>query len=418
MTDNSRTGGAAQASDDRSRWAERKAVLLISAAHLVSHLHILILAPLFPLLKARFGVSYVELGLSLTLLNVLSAFTQAPMGFVVDRIGSRRVLIGGLCLGSCAFLSLGLMPSYTWLLVTGVVAGIANSVYHPADYAILSARVADARIGRAFAIHTFAGFIGGAAAPALVLMSGSVTGVRTALLVSGLIGLAVAAALLFAPDLDATPNPAPAGKTARGGARVNVFTPAVLNLTAFFTLLSLSSSGIQAFGTAAFTASYGITLSAANMALTVFLLASAFGVLTGGFVADWTRRHGDVAAGCFALTALLVLAIAFFSPGVAVLTLLMGAAGFLSGVIAPSRDMLVRRAAPPGAAGRVFGIVSTGFNIGGTLGPILFGAIMDAGLPRWIFAASALFMLATVVQAFVGERRSGGGAVEARIAAE
>jgi MFS family permease len=417
MTSNS-SSAAAQAADDRPRWAERKAVLLISAAHLVSHLHILILAPLFPLLKERFGVSYVELGLSLTLLNVLSAFTQAPMGFVVDRIGSRRVLIGGICLGSFAFLMLGLMPSYTGVLVTGAVAGIANSVYHPADYAILSARVADVRIGRAFAIHTFAGFIGGAAAPALVLIAGATSGIRMALVVSAAIGLAVAVALAFAPDLDDAPHAALAGKAARNVAKVNVFTPAVLNLTVFFTLLSLSSSGIQAFGTAAFTISYGITLSAANMALTIFLLASAFGVLTGGFVADWTRRHGDVAAGCFALTALLVLAIAFFSPGAAIITLLMGASGFLSGLIAPSRDMLVRRAAPPGAAGRVFGIVSTGFNIGGVLGPVLFGAIMDAGMPRWIFAVSAMFMLATVVQAFVGERRSGGRAVPARIAAE
>jgi MFS family permease len=83
----------------------------------------------------------------------------------------------------------------------------------------------------------------------------------------------------------------------------------------------------------------------------------------------------------------------------------MGMAGFLSGMIAPSRDMLVRAAAPPGAVGRVFGIVTTGFNIGGTIGPMLGGLIMDHGQPRLVFYASVCFMLITVVMALSSEHR-------------
>ena len=385
---------------------ERKAIVLVSAAHLISHMYYLVLPPLFPLLKARFGVGYIELGLALTLFNLVSAFAQTPMGFLVDRVGSRRVLIAGLCLGGLGWISLGFHLTYGWMLVVGVLGGIANSVYHPADYAILSARIADARIGRAFSIHTFAGFLGGAIAPGMMLLIAANAGVQAALIAAGVLGLLAAVPLVLSPDLDTAGHAQRAAAASVVAPKIRLLTPAVLNLTLFFTLLSLSSGGIQSYTAAALTSGYGVSLSGANLALTAFLLLSAFGVLAGGFVADLTRRHGDVAAASYAVCAALTLAIAVFSPGAAMITAIMGLSGFLSGMISPSRDMLVRRAAPPGAAGRVFGIVTTGFNIGGTIGPILFGWIMDRGEPRWIFGASAVFMLATVVIALFGERQT------------
>jgi FSR family fosmidomycin resistance protein-like MFS transporter len=394
------------AAERESRGGESKAIVLISCAHLVSHLYYLVLPPLFPLLKARFGVGYIELGLALTLFNIVSALTQTPMGFLVDRVGSRRVLIAGLCLGGFAWISLGLIPTYSWMLVAGVLAGIGNSVYHPADYAILSARIAETRIGRAFSIHTFAGFMGSAIAPGMMLLIAATAGVEAALISAGVLGVLAAIPLLLSPDLDTVGHAQRAASAEIGGPRTKLLTPAILNLTLFFTLLSLSTGGISSYTAAALTSGYGVSLSGANIALTAFLLLSAFGVLAGGFVADMTRRHGDVAAVCYAVCGLLILVLAVFSPGAAMIAVVMGAAGFLSGMISPSRDMLVRRAAPPGAAGRVFGIVTTGFNIGGTIAPILFGWIMDRGEPRWIFGASAAFMLATVLIALFGERQT------------
>src|SRR5690606_34922186 len=91
------------------------------------------------------------------------------------------------------------------------------------------------------------------------------------------------------------------------------------------------------------------------------------------------------------------------------LVIVLGLAGFLFGVIAPSRDMLVRAAAPAGAEGRVFGIVSTGFNIGGAVGPVLFGWLLDNGRPDGIFWSAVLFMLFTVVISLLQERRAGRG---------
>jgi MFS family permease len=180
-------------------------------------------------------------------------------------------------------------------------------------------------------------------------------------------------------------------------------TPAILLLAGFFLLLSLSTSGISSFGVVALMSGYESSFSSANLALTAFLGTSAVGVLAGGWLADRTARHGQVAAVCFALNAAIVLTIAVTTLAPALLIVAMVSAGFLSGVIAPSRDMMVRNAAPPGAAGRAFGIVSTGYNIGGILGPLLFGWIMDQNMPHWVFGVSAVFMVLTVLLALLPE---------------
>jgi MFS family permease len=186
----------------------------------------------------------------------------------------------------------------------------------------------------------------------------------------------------------------------------DLYSPAILSLTAFFTLLALSGGMITNFSAVALAALYATPLPLANAALSAFLAATAVGVLAGGFIADLTRRHAEVAASCFAATTLVVLMIGSVPLGAVLLVLAMIAAGFLSGMIAPSRDMMVRAAAPPGASGRAFGIVTTGFNAGGAVGPMLGGWIMDGGAPRWIFYSSALFMALTVALALHTDWRS------------
>jgi MFS family permease len=395
--------------------ASLRTLVLISTAHWVSHFHLLVLPMLFPFLKAQLGVGYIELGFALTVFAVISGLTQAPMGYLADHIGARKILLMGLTLGGLALILLGLHLSYTSLIISAVLLGLANSVYHPADYAILSAHMDEARMGRAFSIHTFAGFLGGAVAPAIVAaLVGTIDGYG-ALIVTGAVGPLVALLLIVV----GIPDASAADRKVDGvhPPRQSIITPALIVLTAFFMLLSLSNAGIGNFGVVALMSGYGASFSAANIALTAYLGFSAAGVLAGGFLADHTRRHGQVAAACFAVNAATVLVIATVTLPTLLLMVAMATAGFLGGVIAPSRDMLVRNAAPAGAAGRAFGIVSTGFNLGGIVSPLLFGWIMDQNAPHWVFGASVVFMVLTVLLALVTDRgpQEAGEAPEPRL---
>jgi MFS family permease len=384
----------------------------ISIAHWLSHFHLFVLPMLFPFLIERLGVSYIQVGFALTVFGIVSGLTQAPIGYLADHYGARKVLLIGLCVGGLALILLGLNLSYTSLVLCAALLGLANSVYHPCDYAILAAHMDEARMGRAFSIHTFAGFLGGAVAPAIMAALVATVGGLGALMVAGAVGPVVALLMIAMGLPDARAAARNQGDDTR---KPNVLTPAIMMLTIFFMLLGLSNAGISSFGVVALMSGYGVAFGAANLALTCFLGASAIGVLAGGYLADRTERHGQVAAACFAINAAIVLVIAVVPLHSLLLTALMTTAGFLGGVIAPSRDMLVRAAAPPGAAGRAFGIVSTGFNFSGILAPLLYGFIMDAKMPHWVFGASVVFMLMTVLLALVTDRKARGPAEPAAV---
>ncbi|HWB49248.1 MAG TPA: MFS transporter [Stellaceae bacterium] len=386
---------------------ETRAITVVSAAHFVQHFQGLVIPPLFPLLTATLGIGFVELGFALTVGNIVAVASQLPIGFLVDRLGSRCMLLLGLAVSAAAFIGFSLAPTYPHLLVAMAFIGLSGSVFHPADYAVLSAVIPPARVGRAFSVHTFSGFLGNAIAPVTVLPIAYAFGLRAALLFPAAIAILASLPLLVIGGVDNRQPAAHAGQPAeRKIGLAAVLTPNIIFLTFFFSLLSLSGSGISNFSVVALHGAFDTPVATASVALTVYLSMQALGVLAGGFIADKTRRHAEVASIGYAVNACIVLAIGTLGLVAPLLFLAMGCAGLLGGLIMPSRDMLVRAAAPPGAMGRTFGIVTSGFSIGGMVGPLLFGFIMDHHAPRWVFGASVVVMIVVAAVALVGDRRA------------
>jgi MFS family permease len=385
-----------------------KILSLISTGHFMSHFYFLVLPPLFPFLKQEFGVSYTELGALMTAIYASSAVSQVPVGFMVDRYGARVVLTFGLIMMALGFGAMGLVGNFWFLIALGIIAATGNSVFHPADYAILNSSISPDRMGRAFSIHTFAGHLGSAVAPITIIFLAAQFGWRGACIGAGAFGIAVMLALTTQWNSlhdDAIPKKKKTDETAaatapdpsvRSGLAL-LFSKAMITFFLFFMALSMTSSGMSAFFVSSIVAVHDMALETASTALTAFLFCSALGILLGGEIADRTKRHDLVAAASFIVFAAVSVLIALVNLPAFVLFALMVVNGIGNGIIRPARDMMLRAAAPKGSTGKVFGFVSAGIAAGSAVAPIPFGYMLDIGKPEWVFYLMAIFMVVALV---------------------
>jgi MFS family permease len=352
----------------------------------------LMLAPLFAFVRADFNVSYTKLALALTIFNVVSGLLQTPIGFLVDRVGARIVLIAGLAISSIAYAIAGIVGSYWVFIAMYGLGGLGNAVFHPSDYSLLSHHSPQERLGQVFAFHSFAGIVGSAIAPATLLYMQSLFGWRGAYVGAAALGFIVLTVLIAQPEpqRDARPGKTPgrARSDAPASWRVLITPPILLNL-AYFILTSIMGSGLNTYLVVALGALHATPVNVANMALTSLLAMNAVGVLAGGLLAGRTSHHAAVAAAGLAIGGVVTALVGLFDFQATALITLMGLSGFCVGATYPSRDMLVRAVTPIGAYGLVFGFVSVGFNIGASIAPIVYGAFMDNGQPRAVFLLSA-----------------------------
>ncbi len=369
----------------------------VSAAHFISHYYILVLPPLFGFVRAEYDVSYTEIGLALTAFNVVSAILQTPAGFLIDRINARLCLVAALLLGAVGLAGAALVHSYWFLVAMFGLMGVGNTVYHPADYTLLSRHVAPERMSHAFSVHTFSGLVGTALAPATMLLMHSLWGWRGAFLGAAALGTAVAAVLFVIrePAIEHAAKPRGTAKTGDGSDDNSwrlLLSPPILMSLLFFFMLATASFGLQNFIVVALGALHQTPAVTANAALTGYLFLSAAGVLLGGWIATRTNRHRLVAMTGLGIAALTVLLIGATDLQATILIVVLSLSGLATGMIMPSRDMIVREATPAGSFGKVFGFVTNGFNVGGALSPLIFGALMDHGEPRLVFIVMAVFL--------------------------
>lgn len=384
---------------------------LVSAGHFFSHFYTLTLPPLFLFIKGDLNVSFAMLGLLMSVRSFISGSMQIPAGFLVDKIGAKPVLIGGMALMAGSIALTAVVPSYWALMILGITMACGSSVFHPTDYAILNSSVAPKYVGRAFSIHTFAGQLGTATAPAVVVALAAIWDWRVAQAIVGLAGFVVIAG--FAVQWsnmhdDAIPQKRKKktleSDVPRGDAREMTFREQIAMLVnkpmmimfIFFTMTSLHSGGMTSFFVVGLTELHNVPPAAAGSALSGYLLASAFGVLLGGVLADFTKRHDIAAAVAFGFSALVLVLVTFVDIGTVLLFIAMTLSGLMQGSIRPARDMMVRALVPKGTMGRAFGFVSSGASIGGAAAPIVFGWLVDIGRPDIIFYLLIAFTLLCV----------------------
>lgn len=374
---------------------------LVGLAHLTSHFSQLLLAPLFPWLKDGFNVSYAELGFLMTIFFIVSFAVQALSGFVVDRVGPRPVLFGGLVLIGIAVLGYSVSTSYPMMAGFAVLAGAGNGVFHPVDYTLLNRKVSAPRLGHAYSVHGITGSLGWALAPALVVTLTLAYSWRVALAAAAALVFAVLAVLVLNRDKLALDVAAPARDApAVDGGLGFLGIPAVWMCFAFFFWSAMALSVVQAFAPEAARQLHAVPLPLVAMCLTVYMVSAAGGMVLGGFLAaDPARCEHVVGAGFgVAMVIALVLALSIVSPWLVLV--LFGVMGLATGIAGPSRDLLVKRSTPENASGRVYGVVYAGLDIGQAISPLIFGVLMDHAQYRGVLLGLALMQAMLIASAF------------------
>lgn len=382
------------------RSSEIQAVGLVGSAHFLSHFYYLTLPPLFLAIQADLGVSFLELGLVMTAYSVSTGVLQTPVGLYLHRIGARRLLIGGLALNAAAICMAGMASSFEVFLVLMLLAGVGNSVFHPVDYALLSSSIHESRIGRAFSLHSFGGTAGFAASPLVIYSLAEIWDWRTALIIVGAAGVALACVIaVFRNALHDNSGAEQEAAKAAGATKTgwrSLMTRPILVFFAFFALLAAAGSGLTNFSIVALAQAYNVDPKAASSALTAFLILSAAGVLMGGYLADKTQRHDLVLVLTYCISAICMILVASQIFPFWLAASVFSISGLMRGVVNPSRDVMVRAASPPGQIGATFGFVTSGFTVGAATAPILYGWLMDNGSGGSVFWLAAGFTLSAI----------------------
>ncbi len=384
-------------------------ISLVGLAHGTSHFFHLMLPPLFPFFMQEWNLGYASVGTLMTIFFVVSSVGQAIAGIWVDRYGAVRVLFAGIALLCLSGLLVAVAPNFQALMFAAFVAGCGNSIFHPADFALINRRVSAQRLGHAFSMHGIAGNIGWALAPILMLAAATAFGWRVAGVVAALVG-AISLLLLFCKrhllqyELNTVVGVRGHTMSATVSFRQILRQPLVWVAFAFFFFATFGFGALQNFAPSLLRELFNLSLVAATLALSIYLLGSACGLLLGGFLARPDKSCEGYVALAFGSGALIAFALALLPLPIWMVLPTMAALGFVVGVAGPSRDLLVRSATKAtlgeGAFGRVYGIVYSGFDVGLAIAPIAFGLLLDAHQPRWVFVGIAVSLLGAIAGAW------------------
>lgn len=267
-----------------------------------------LLNPLLPLIRDSFALSYTDAGVAVSAYSLSVGLSNAPMGVLADRVGSRLVAVGGLVLIGAVSVAVSFAGSYGQLLALLVVMGIVSGTYHAPAASLLARAFGDRVRGAAMGLHSTGGNLSFFVAPLVAGSLAALTGTwRSPYLVFAVVPLASAAILWsVAPRVAAT---APTGG----------------RLAALRELLAVSRRVGRVVGlSVAFQVGYAAFLALVTLylvdargvppplAAALFAVPNAAGVLgspAGGWLSDRMGRRAVIAA-----------ALATMGPGVLLFT--------------------------------------------------------------------------------------------------
>ena len=378
---------------------------LVGLAHASSHFGHLLLPLTFPVFMKEFSLGYTELGLLATTFFVVSGVGQALAGFVVDRLGARPLLFAALGIFVVASVAASMVTGYTGLLLVAALAGLGNATFHPVDFTILNQRVSVPRLGYAFSAHGLTGNLGWAVAPVFFASFGSLIGWRHSYLAAAALYGSILAVMVWHRDKLSTQVTRSDPQLHKGHDMAFMKLPVVWLCFAFFLLSTMTLGVMQNFSVSILRAMHGVSFEAATYTLTAYMLFGAIGVFVGGIVAVRTSNSDKVVASAMATGAVLLALCGSGMLGAAGTMAVLAATGFSIGIGGPSRDMMIKKATPKGATGRVYGLVYSGLDSGLAVAPLLFGLFMDRGwYGATLIGAASVLMLSVFAALGVGKR--------------
>ncbi|MCF8160329.1 MAG: MFS transporter [Polaromonas sp.] len=378
---------------------------LVSLAHASSHFGHLLLPPLFPVFMVEFGLSFSQLGALMSVFFVVSGIGQASAGFFVDKVGARPMLFAALALFALAALLASTVTGYGGLLMVAALAGLANATFHPVDFTILNQRVSAPRLGHAFSAHGLTGNLGWAAAPVFFATVTVMSNWRTAYVLAALLYVGVLALMWLQRDKLKTQAVVHHADSPAEHSMAFMRLPVVWWCFAFFLLSTMTLAVVQSFSVSILKAMHGISFESATLTLTAYMLCGALGMFVGGFVAGKSRHSDRVVALSMSVGAVLLALCATGWLGGTLTMVVLAVTGFAVGIGGPSRDMMIKKATPKGATGRVYGLVYSGLDTGFAISPLLFGVFMDRGwYGATLLGAAAVLLLSVVAALGVGQR--------------
>ena len=403
------------------RTRDIKIMFIVGAAHAMSHFAQFILPRLTDWVTDGLKISVTQLSFVVAVFYVVSCLVQTTSGFIVDKKGGRPILFIGLSFITLGLLGYTVSTQYWMLLASAVLLGIGNGVFHPADYTLINRLVTPKRIRYAYSVHGMTGNLGWALAPVFVVGIATLTdnwriatACSTALVVAVLILCIYYRRLLSGPDTqtmkEVTPkpqdNPKAAVKTENSeSAFAFLKLPAIWLCMLFFFFYALNGGAILVYSPQAVQGLFGMGDFSSAACVTVFMIASAVGMAYGGYLAADPSRCEKIVAVAFGVSAVFALMLAFLPLSQWMVFGMFALIGFFTGIAGPSRDLIVKRATPEGASGRVFGVVYAGLDIGQAVSPLLYGLLIDHKQYAGIFITLAVVQLVLISSAFTAGKQ-------------